>query len=146
MKTDALTLKIYDEIVKFYKEQIQLKLDLVTDLASERKLHKLPYAFENSQKQIVVDSFSCKFTDVFDIKQRYDNLLKPKERYFYFKQQVVAKSATTEPAIKLIKPVEIVIEPVSKPKRVYKPRVKPPVLRLPKVSLFKQVLMYFKAA
>jgi hypothetical protein len=134
MQTDTLTLKIYDEIVKFYIEQVKLNIDLVTDLETERKLHRLPYAYHNEQKIIIVDSFSCKFTDVFDIKQRYDKLLKPKERFYYFKQRAIKPN------------IEVIIPGPAKPKRVYKPRVKPPVLRLPRVSLFKQVLMYFKAA
>lgn len=133
MKTDTLTLHIYNELCKHYADQIKLNLDLVTDLAAEKKLHKLPYAFHNEQKSITVDTFSCKFTDAFEIKSRFDKLVQPKERFYYFKQ-----------SHEVVERVEVIIPTPAKPKRVYKARIKPPVLRLPKVSLLKQMLMYFK--
>ena len=133
MKTDTLTLKIYDKIVEFYKQQILLNIDLITDYESEKKLHKLPYNDDDTVKIITVDSFTCKFKDAFDIKMRYDKLLQPRERYYHFKQPAV-------------KPVEITVPKPSKPKRTYTKRVKAPIAKLPKISIFKTILLYLKAS
>lgn len=133
MQTDALTLKIYSKVCEFNIEQIKLNIDLVIDIKSERTLHKLPYAFHNEQKQINVDAFTCKFVDAFDIKTRYDKLVNPKERFYYFNQISPLKEI-----------VEVIIPAPAKPKRIYRARIKPPILRLPNVSLLNQVLIYFK--
>lgn len=132
--TDQFTLRIYRAICQAYSEQIKLNLDLVTDLDAEKKLHKLPYIYPKEQISLTVDAFSCKFTDAFEIKSRYDKILLPKERYYYFKNGPVEAPA-----------VPVIVAP-AKPKRVYKTRLRPSMPALPKISLIKQVLLYLSAA
>ncbi len=131
---NQLNTAIYQAICKHYVEQIELNMYMSffksEQLANEKKLHKLNYEFTQETKCIEIDTFKCSFKDAFDIKRKFDSLMPAKERFFYF-----------SPA----KPIApITIKPI-KAKRTYKKRIKPPVVKLPSISIWQNILLNFKS-